>query len=172
MQLRLSRALPVVAAFATALYGDVATDYNHKVDFGRYHTYSWIGVKAGNQLWQDRIMSAVDSQLAAKGWTKVASGGDACVAAIGKISERDILQTWYDGFPGWGWGGWDGMSTTIVEPNRVGTLTLDIFDGNTKQMIWHGVSSHTLSNKPEKNTKKLDHAIAEMFDHFPPKSKG
>lgn len=78
MQLRISRTLPVIAAFAAALYADVATDYNHKVDFGRYHTYSWIGVKAGNQLWQDRIMSAVDSQLAAKGWTKVASGGDAC----------------------------------------------------------------------------------------------
>ena len=51
-------------------------------------------------------MSAVDSQLAAKGWTRVDSGGDAAVSAFGKVSERGTLQTFYNGFPGWGWRGW------------------------------------------------------------------
>ena len=60
--------LPVAAAFAGIIWAaSVSTDYDHKADFGRYHTYSWLGVKAGNSLWQDRITSAVDAQLAAKG---------------------------------------------------------------------------------------------------------
>lgn len=172
--MRVSRFLaPAVIASACAAFAAVHTDYDHHADFARYHTYSWIGARAGNSLWQDRIAGAVDSQLAAKGWTRVASGGDASVAAIGKVSERDNLQTFYDGFPGWGWNGWGGMgtATTTVIPEAVGNLTVDVFDSRTKKLIWRGTSSDTLSAKPEKNDKKLDHAVAEMFDHFPPKGK-
>ncbi|HEX3877030.1 MAG TPA: DUF4136 domain-containing protein [Bryobacteraceae bacterium] len=163
------------AAFACMLWAaDVSTDYDHHADFSKYHTYSWIGVKAGNSLWQDRIMAAVDSQLAAKGWTKSQGSGDASVSAFGKVTQQDTMQTFYDGFPGWGWRGWGGMgtATTQVIPENVGTLTVDIFDGSTKQLIWRGQAANTLSSKPEKNDKKLDDAVGDMFKKFPPSSKG
>jgi hypothetical protein len=166
--------LPALVVGAVIAFASVSTDYDHHADFGHYHSYSWIGVRAGNSLWQDRIMGAVDSQLAAKGWTKVASGGDAAISAFGRTTERDTLQTFYDGFPGWGWRGWGGIGTATTEviPERVGNLTLDIFDGNTKQLIWRGRSSDTISEKPEHNEKKMEHAVEEMFKHFPPQSKG
>jgi hypothetical protein len=160
------------------LYAAVRTDYDHKADFSKYHTYSWIGVKSGNPLWQDRITSAVDSALSAKGWTKVASGGDAAVSAFGHVTEQDTLQTFYDGFPGWGWrAGWWGMggmgtATTQVIPERVGNLTVDIFDANTKQLIFRGEASDAVSDHPEKNEKKMEKAVDEMFKKFPPQSKG
>jgi hypothetical protein len=175
MKTRIARLLlPAVLGAVCVAFAAVQTDYDHKADFSRYHTYSWIGVRAGNSLWQDRIMGAVDSQLAAKGLTKVASGGDMAVSAFGKTSEQDTLQTFYDGFPGWGWMGWGGTgtATTTAIPERVGTLNVDIFDGASKHLIWRGTSTETLSSKPEKNDKKLEHAVTEMFDHFPPKSKG
>ena len=173
MQVRFARfllpaAIAGIAAFAAA---DVSTDYNHHADFSRYHTYSWIGVRAGDSLWQDRIMGAVDSQLAAKGWTKVASGGDAAVSAFGRTTERDTLETFYNGFPGWRWGGF-GTTTTEVIPERVGNLTVDIFDNNTKELLWRGRASEVISNKPEKNEHKMDEAVSKMFHHFPPPSKG
>jgi hypothetical protein len=172
MQLRISRfVLPAVAGILFIAYAaDVRTDYDHSVDFSHYHTYSWIGVKAGNSLWQDRIMHAVDSQLAAKGWSRVPSNGSAAVSAFGKVRKEDTLQTFYDGFPGWGWRGWGGMgtATTTVIPERVGTLTVDIFDGHSRHLIWRGMAQHTLSSKAEKNTEKLDHSVQEMFEHFPP----
>ncbi len=163
-----------IGAMCIAFAADVSTDFDHKVDFSRYHTYSWIGVKASNSLWQDRIAGAIDSQLAAKGFTRVASGGDISVAAFGMTDERDTLQTFSSGFPGWGWGGWGaaGTATTTVVPERVGSLTVNMFDSSTKKMIWRGVASDTLSSKPEKNDKKLDRVAEEMFEHFPPKSKG
>jgi hypothetical protein len=165
--------LAVLAVATLAWAVDVSTDYNHHVDFAKYHTYSWIGVRAGNSLWQDRIMSAVDSALAAHGWQKVPSGGDAAVSAFGRTSEQETLQTYYDAFPGWGWGGWDGMSTTTAVPEAVGNLTVDIFDGNTKQLIWRGTSAHSISpGKPEKNEHKLDEGVNKMFKHFPPAPKG
>jgi len=131
-------------------------------------------VKAGTSIWQDRITSAVDSALTAKGWQKVASGGDAAVSAFGRTTERDTLETYYNGFPGWGWragwwgGGGMGTTTTQVIPERVGNLTVDIFDGSTKQLIFRGEASDTLSSKPEKNDKKLEEAVEDMFKKFPP----
>ncbi len=152
---------------------DVSTDYDHKADFSRYHTYSWIGAKAGNSLWQDRIMAAVDNELSSKGWQKVQSGGDAAVSAFGRTREQDTLQTFYDGFPGWGWYGWGGSTaTTYVEPSRLGSLTVDIFDGNTKQLVWRGTATDTLSSHPEKNTKKPNDAVGDLFKKFPPHERG
>jgi len=175
MQFRLSRIwLPAAILACAAFAADISTDYNHHADFSRYHTYSWIGVNAGNQLWQDRIMNAVDGALAAHGWSKVPSGGDAAVSAFGRTREQDTLETFYNGFPGWGWRGWGGMgtATTEVVPERVGTLTVDIFDGSTKQLIWRGNAQNTLSSKPETNDKHLDKSVDDMFKHFPPASKG
>jgi hypothetical protein len=168
--------LPIAAVCACIAWAaDVSTDYDHHADFGHYHTYSWIGIKAGDSLWQDRIMNAVDSQLAAKGWTKTASGGDASVSAFGHVAEHDTLETFYDGFPGWGWRGWGGgmgMTTAETVPERVGNLTVDVFDGNTKQLIWRGRAADTLSSKADKNDKKMDKSVADMFKKFPPPGKG
>ncbi len=162
---------PVLLA-GLLLAADVSTDYNHQTDFSRIHTYSWIGVRAGDQLWQSRITNAVDNALQAKGWQKVESGGDAAVSAFGRTSERDNMETFYGGFPGWRWRGWGGMATTTVVPEHVGNLTVDIFQAGTKDLIWRGRASEVLSSKPEKNDKKLDQAVEKMFKSFPPASKG
>lgn len=172
---RLLYFIPVAAAFACIAWAaSVLTDYDHHADFAKYHTYSWLGVKAGNSLWQDRIMADVDAQMAAKGLTKVASAGDAAVSAFGRTTEQETLQTYYDGFPGWGWRGWGGMGTATTEaiPQKIGNLTVDIFDGGTKQLVWRGRASEVLAAKPEKNDKKLEQSVEDMFKKFPPKEKG
>jgi hypothetical protein len=158
-------------ASAYILFAKVIVDYNHSADFSKYHTYSWLQVKAGDPLWPDRIKAAVDRQLATKGWTPVPSGGDAAVAALGVTKEQQTLQTFYDSFGGgWYWQGFsDGVATTTVSTTPVGTLVVDIFDGPTKKLIWRGQATETLSDKPDKNEKKLEKAVEEMFKKFPPK---
>jgi hypothetical protein len=168
----ISTATTLLLSSTCLLFASVQTDFDHKADFGRYHTYSWIGVRAGDSIWQNRITAAVDSALAAKGWTKVESGGDASVSAVGKTTERDTLETFYTGFPGWGWrAGWrgGGMGTTATEvvPERVGNLTVDIFDGGTSQLIFRGQASDSLSGKPEKNEKKMEHSVDRDVQEAP-----
>lgn len=163
----------LILGAALAFAAHVTADYNHATDFSQFHTYSWLKVSAGDQLWQDRITSAVDQQLAAKGWQKVSGGGDVAVSAFGSTKDRPTLNTFYDGLGGgWFWGGWDGMATTTVENQKVGTLTVDLFNTRDKHLIWRGTASEVLSSKPEKNDKKLDDAVAEMFKKFPTKPKG
>jgi hypothetical protein len=186
---RLCFLVPPALFAATIAMGAVYWDFDHHVNFSRYHTYSWIGIQTGNNIWQDRIASAVECQLAAKGWKRVKSGGDAAVSAIGKVTQRDTLLTYFDGFPGWGWGWgpgwgggpgwgwgwggpWGGTAITRVVPEQVGDLTVNVFDGATRRLIWQGRAEKTLSSKPAKNDKKVEHAVEDMFEHFPPRPKG
>jgi uncharacterized protein DUF4136 len=53
----------------------------------------------------------------------------------------------------------------------VGTLVVDLFDTGAKKLIWRGSASDTLSDKSDKNIKKLNSDVQRMFDHFPPPVK-
>jgi hypothetical protein len=162
----------LVLLLATAAIADVKTDYDRGADFNSYKTYTWEKVQTADPLWVDRIKEAVDSQLAAKGWTRVESGGQVAIIAIEMNRNQRTLNTFYDGFGrGWRWGGGFGNATTTVDTYKVGTLVVDLFDANTQKLIWRGSSSDTLSDKSDKNIKNLDKDVQKMFDHFPPEVK-
>jgi Domain of unknown function (DUF4136) len=174
---RLRYLLPSGLFAATLALASVYADFDHHVNFSCYHTYSWAGIQAGNSIWQNRIAGAVDAELAARGWRRVSHGGDATISATGTVTERDVIWTDFTGFPGWGWGwgwgaGWDATAITHVIPEDVGNLTINLFDGATHKLIWQATAEKTLSSKPSKNDKKLQHAVADMFEHFPPRPKG
>ena len=150
----------------------VKTDYDRSADFSHYKTYSWEKVQTQDPLWAGRIKEAVNSALQAKGLTPVASGGDIAIVAIEMTKNQQTLNTFYDGFGGgWRWGGGFGNATTTVDNYKVGTLVVDLFDANSKQIIWRGSSSDTLSDKSDKNIKNLDKGVQKMFDHYPPSGK-
>lgn len=158
---------------ATILFAaDVTTDYSHSIDFGNFHTYSWLKVDAGNSLWADRIQRDVNAELMEKGWMEVPSGGQAAVSAFGSRHDQQSLQTFYDGFGGgWRWGGFGDIATTTPINTPIGTLVVDVFDAQNKQLIWRGTAQKTLSGSPEKNEKKLADEVKDMFKHFPPPPK-
>src|SRR3984957_6233175 len=100
----------ITLLFATAsLAQQVKTDFDRRADFSQYKIYSWEKVHTQNPLWVDRIKDAVNSTLAAKGWTKVETGGNVAIMAMEMTKEHQTLNTYYDDFGGgWGWGGWGG----------------------------------------------------------------
>jgi len=154
-----------------AFGAQISTDYDHSANFSQYKTYSWLKVQAGDSLWENRIKQDVDAQLAAKGWTKVDSNGSATISAFQSTQDQQTLETFYNGFGGgWRWRGFggDGMATTTTDVTKVGTLVVDIFDGQTQKLIWRGKQSDALSGNPDKNEKKLAKDLAGMFKHFPP----
>jgi hypothetical protein len=159
--------------FTATMFGQqVKTDYDRTADFTRYKTYSWEKVQTQDALWVDRIKSAVNADLAAKGWTEVPSGGDVAIVAIEMTRNQQSLNTFYDGFGGgWRWGGGFGDSTTTVDTYKVGSFVVDLFDARTKNLIWRGSASDTLSDKSDKNIKNLDEGVQKMFEHFPPEPK-
>jgi len=158
---------------ATASFAQqVKTDYDRSADFSQYRTYSWEKVQTQDPLWVDRIKEAVNAALTAKGLTPVESGGQIAIVAVEMTQNQRTLNTFYDGFGGgWRWGGGFANATTTVDTYKVGTLVIDLFDANTKKIVWRGSSSDTLSDKSDKNIKALDKGVQKMFDHFPPSEK-
>ena len=159
--------------FTAASFGQqVKTDYDHSANFNQYKTYSWEKVQTKDPLLVERIKNAVNAALAAKGWTQVDADGDVSVVAMEIARNQQTLNTFYDGFGGgWRWGGGFGDATTTTETYKVGTLVVDLFDTKTKNLIWRGSSSDTLSDNSDKNTKNLDKGVQKMFAHFPPQPK-
>src|SRR5712671_5160398 len=163
---KIATAVGLALVLATVSFAQhVKTDYDHNANFGQYKTYSWEKVQTQDPLLVDRIKDAVNRALAAKGWTQVDSGGDVCVMAIEITQNQQTLNTFYDGFGG------VGDATTTTQTYQVGSLVVDLFDAKSKNLLWRGSSSDTLSNNADKNTKNLDKGVQKMFAHFPPEAK-
>ena len=151
----------------------VTLDYNKSTDFAGYKTFMWIKEpKTSDPLMRQRVIDDVNAALASKGLRLVTSDGDLCIAAHEATKQERTLNTFYDGFGGgWRWGGGFGSSTTTVSTYKVGTLIVDIFDAATKDAIWRGTASDTLSSNPQKNAENLNKAVEKMFKDFPPPAK-
>jgi len=163
----------LMALLGSALGQHIQTDFDHQANFSQYKTYSWQEIKASNTIWDQRIKDAVNTQLAAKGWTQVDNGADVAIVAIKTTKTERTLQTFYDGMGGgWRWRGMGGFgeSTTTEQDYKEGTLVIDMYDAKTKQLIWRSSAEETLSDKAEKNEKDLDKGVARMFKSFPPRS--
>jgi hypothetical protein len=74
------------------------------------------------------------------------------------------------GYRGWGGMGGMGTATTTESQYTVGTLVVDMFDKTGKSLLWRGSAQDELSDKPDKNAKKLAKASDKLFKDFPPGS--
>jgi hypothetical protein len=157
----------------SAFAQDVHYDYDRSANFNEYKTYNWIDyrqVAPGDQLLDRDIKRAVDAQLAAKGLRRVESGGDLVVgyqAGISQEKEFDAIGAGGFGRGPFGWGSADRVTTSTID---VGNLTIGLFSPATKQLVWRGAASKTLSlsKDPDKNYRNLEKAMAKLFRNYPP----
>lgn len=156
---------------AASLAQQVKTDYDRDANFSKYKTFSFEKIQTKDPLLVDRIKSAVSASLTAKGLSQVDSGGDVSIVAVEMTNTQQTLDTFYNGFGGgWRFGGRFGDATTTTETYQVGTLVVDLFDSSTKELLWRGSVSDTLSNNSGNNIKKLDKGVEKMFKKYPPKA--
>ena len=176
--LALVAALAFTAAAASAQ--DVKTDFDKSANFGAIKTFALkIGTSWNNQISEKRISDEIAQTLTEKGWKQVDANPDALVLLHGATEKQQNLNTFYSGMGGYGgygyrgWGGMGGMgtATTTVSEYLVGTLVVDIFDAKSKALLFRGTASDEISDKPEKNVKKVEKASNKMFKKFPPGSK-
>jgi hypothetical protein len=165
-QLKIFALVAILFSSATVVRADkVTADYDHTVNFGKFKTFMWIHNPGFNvPFMQDRIMKSVNQQLSARGLREVSDGADLAVSANLATEEKHTWETYYDG--GWDWGG-GGWATTTERTYEVGTLTVDMFDAQTRKLVWQGVSTDRLHSDPRKNTKDSNKSIEKMFEKFP-----
>jgi len=164
----LAFALVLVASIASAQ--DIKVNSMPGVDFSKFHTYKWVlieGASHPNQIVDAEIKQAADSQLAAKGLTKVDT--DKADLYIGYQVAVDQERQWNAYGMGGRWVG-GGMATATQSTISVGTFVLDMYDPSTKQLVWTGSATKTLdpSSNQQKNEERLNKSMAKLFKKYPP----
>jgi len=162
-------AVGALLAVSPALAQDVHVDSNSSANFAGYRTYDWReGTPSSNPLSEQRIRAAVDQQMAAKGFTRVTADPDVIVATHVVTKDKQELSVNNFGGFGYGFGYLGGPATASIETYTVGTLAVDLYDAKSMMLVWRGTGSATVSDKPEKNTAKIEKAVTKMFKHDPP----
>lgn len=177
-----------ILVLALAAFGcsgiKVSYDYDQQSDFAKYKTYSFSeSAKALpiQQLNRDRILTAVDTQMATKDFTKVDSAiADIIVDVhvVGKQLQTATATTsgyggGYGGYGRYGYGG--GYSTTHIDYDQYteGTLLITFIDLNLMQIVWQGKGTKILVEdaSTEKREKNINYAVEQIINNYPPEIK-
>jgi hypothetical protein len=130
---------------------DVRTTYMPGADFGKYKSYCWASMKDddhSNQIPDAELRSAVDSQLATKGFIKGDSGKSDLVVTYQKEKQWDAF-----GGAAFRW------------------IVLDFYDPFAKQLVWQGRATKVLDTEGNqgRDQKNIDKAMKKLLTDFPPR---
>jgi hypothetical protein len=132
----------ILFAGGATLAQQVKYNYAAGTNFSKYKTYKWVPIEGAmhpDQLVDQQIVQAIDALLTAKGFTKTeAEDADLYVGYQGSVEQEKQLSA-YGG--GWRLGGGTATTTTI----DVGTLGFDVYDPQTKQLVWRGLATKSLA---------------------------
>jgi hypothetical protein len=149
----------------------VTYDFDRSANFASFKTYAWVaGTEVGDRLIHDRIIGAIDTQLAARGLTKAASAetADVLVAYHASFDKNLRINGFSSGWGGYRFGG-TRTGTATTEEILVGTLVIDIVQANTRTIVWRGTATGEVNTKasPEKRDKNINRAAEKIFKNYP-----
>jgi hypothetical protein len=152
---------------------NITYDFDRTAPFARFKTYAWVkGTPVNDQLNDKRIVSAIDAQLAAKGFTKMAEPekADVLVAYHASFDKNLQINGFSSGFGGYRLGGSRSGRATVDEI-VVGTIAVDLVEAANKTIVWRGLASGEVDThaKPEKRERTIQRAAAKLFKNYPPK---
>jgi hypothetical protein len=154
-----------------AAWASVSVDYDLRVDFAHYKTYSWKQVQTVDPACDHRVKEAVEKQLAANGWTHVPSGGDVLLSATVVAPPSSTgADTALPSDP-WGgfrrFGGGYGRMTFTGQQFPAGSLVIDMFDGDSRLLVLRAVTTTAIRSTSHKDLERLERDLNEMVEHFP-----
>lgn len=154
------------------------TDSRPGFDLSRYHTYNFLDAVAptdsavtssGTNIFD--VKRAVARQLEARGFRR-ADQPDLLVN-IGLVDHQRVQTRqanyltdgapYYIGQRNYRWRAGD----IPVGTYREGTATIDLVDAARKELVWQGVTTSVLSNKPSRATEQIEKGVADVFAKFP-----
>ena len=158
----------------------VTTDMDDTYDFSKIKTWEWIGFQEGstelNDLDRKRMGDAFLSEFNERKMVYQQEDADVAISifiVVSKETSTTAYTNYYGGSGyrhgrgGRGWGGGH-ASTTYTESDYLqGTLVLDVFDVKSQELIWQGVASGVVKEKPEKREKSIPKTVGKLMKKFP-----
>ncbi|MBO6212024.1 DUF4136 domain-containing protein [Algoriella sp.] len=152
----------------------VSTDYDRSANFSTYKTYSYhekgLDKLKVNDLDKRRLLTAIDTQMAAKGFTKVSSDADLVVNVLTSTKEKISVSNNNWGYGPYGYyGGYYGG--TNVSQYQAGTIVIDIIDDKKNVLVWQGVGADLNLSNISAKAERIPKAVEEILSKFPPQPK-
>jgi len=159
----------------------VTYDYDSQADFSSYKTYAFSEDALNlpiQQLNRDRVLRAIDTEMAAKGFSKSDSPDVLIDLHVRSEKKTEATATttgsgMYGG--GWRYGYGGGFTTTQVNVNEytVGTLFVNMVDKASEKIVWQGRATKTLSEdvSPGKREENINNGVKQIFSKYPPAEK-
>ena len=164
--MRIARALSVLVLFlcacaATASAQSVQSDFDRSYDFSKLKTFDFAPQRYDDALAQDslnngRIRHALESKLMGAGYGMEEMDRPDFVVVYYATSRNKFSVQDY----GYGPPRWFGRRDVRVDEYTEGTLTVDLIDAKTRQLVWRGRVSGTVELKG--NDKKIDKAADKL----------
>ena len=181
MTKRIVLALAFMLVAVPCLAQKVYIDFDKNAIGNDYSTYAWqeteeSSLKDESPLMHSRIVSSIEYQLNKGGMIEVKPEENPDVFVTYHTSSKEEVQLntssygygygggWYrDPYWGGGYGmGMGGSSTTTAYTYTRGTLIVDIWDAEAKEMIWRGAAQQVIKENPEKLAKQIDKMLQKM----------
>lgn len=160
----------------------VTGDYDKSTDFSNYKTYQFVGWqkdsdKVMSEFDKKRLREAILAEMTARQFKLVESDADMGVSLYIVVDQKTSTTSYTNFYGGAGYGrgrrvagGWGSgsASTTYSESDYLqGTLVLDFLDEESKDLIWQGVATGTINEKPEKREKSIPKSVKKLMKKFP-----
>ena len=174
--MKLSTVAICVAALSVSACSskNVSIDFDDSYSFAGKSTYAWLEraperPESGDQL-DRRVRRSVDTNLADRGFRLVPiEQAELIVSYQASAADQRVYDTY-----GYGTGRWTGYedTTTTERVYTEGSLTIDIFDADKKELIWRGNAVETIDPgaSPDERDELVGKAVSDLFDKFPPGS--
>jgi Domain of unknown function (DUF4136) len=166
--------LPVASFAQSTRY-----DFDRFGNFAAYKTYTMKdGTKAGDPQTDNRIVTAIEEGLQAKGLKRSDAAPDLVVVyhmALDKTRDIGVFST---GIGGYGpypyqWGaGWGSTDVRVIDI-AAGTLVIDVIDAHQKDLVWRGIGVQEVNPQadPAQRAQEVVLAVSRILANYPPKPK-
>ncbi len=163
----------ILAAVSVAAM-DIYVDYDRSGRFSWYKTWAWFeteetSLKGHNDLMHSRIKNSIEYYIGNGRLVEDTENPQLFItyhAGSREAVRVNPVSIGY-GFPGsWTsdpyWGG-AGIGVGSSATYEQGTLIIDIWEAETKKLVWRGVAIDVFDDDPKKADKKINKAIEKMI---------
>jgi hypothetical protein len=166
MKVRMLSAIALASLLAAGAYADnINTDADPAAPFAQFNTYAWTaGTPSPDAVTERRIHAAIEAQFSGKVIRLAAPDETPDIYVATHVLTKQQKHFAANGF---GPASLGSASTIDVKTYASGTLVVDVYDAKTNKMVWRGTALGTGSDRPSKNSEKIDKALTEMFHRYP-----
>ena len=165
----------LVASLVACSSLKVQTDADPQADLSSYRRFAFARPDASQQasgsqmddIMRRRVEDAITGELTKKGLQLDTTGTEPDVYVAYFTGRQEKLNVVDHGYSYGRWGTVYSGGTSVTQYTE-GSLTVDLFDGKKKELVWRGNATDAVADR-EAAAKKIPKAVAKMFEKFPSK---